>query len=296
VGSRALLLNRAIKESIGSDRCNHRNPTLRMQNSYMVASLLYIFTLLFSQVSATRVSFVSTGSNISYKRKDHLRPLSSFPSNSNEQIIKDTIETNLQTDKSPIRPCSRRIWLTDTATVAAGLVLGTTTWGSKPAFASISSLCDPSVSVLKNYSNNRVVYILGTAHISSNSAKLAGQLVNEIRPDAVFVELDAKRVGRASSKSSSSSSSSTLPATTISNQQDDSSAVTLKGSTPSTSPSPLLTTEPSSATTTTASNNKIGIFNLRERAVEASSQMLGDAIKVGFYKTIANFAVVHCIE
>jgi len=41
------------------------------------------------------------------------------------------------------------------------------------------------------------VHILGTAHISADSAEVAGRLVKETRPQGVFVELDAKRVGRA---------------------------------------------------------------------------------------------------
>jgi pheromone shutdown protein TraB len=44
---------------------------------------------------------------------------------------------------------------------------------------------------------SRRITLLGTAHISTLSADLAGQLVRDIRPDAVFVELDAKRVGKA---------------------------------------------------------------------------------------------------
>ena len=78
------------------------------------------------------------------------------------------------------------------------------------------SLCDPSVSTwTKIYDNSlRTVHILGTAHISSASAELAGRLVREVKPNVVFVELDVKRVKRAipglspgDSESSSSSNS-----------------------------------------------------------------------------------------
>lgn len=47
-----------------------------------------------------------------------------------------------------------------------------------------TALCDPSVSTWKNVKRNRVVHILGTAHISSSSADLAGKLVREVSPDA----------------------------------------------------------------------------------------------------------------
>ena len=59
---------------------------------------------------------------------------------------------------------------------------------------STSNTCDPSVSVWKQPSTGRRVYLLGTAHISSESAALAGRVVQDVHPEAVFVELDAKRV------------------------------------------------------------------------------------------------------
>lgn len=58
-------------------------------------------------------------------------------------------------------------------------------------------LCDPSVSIFQHPSKKRTIYLLGTAHISSKSADAAAQLVRDMKPNAVFVELDAKRVGRA---------------------------------------------------------------------------------------------------
>ena len=57
------------------------------------------------------------------------------------------------------------------------------------------TLCDPSVSTWTK--RDRTVHILGTAHISSSSAELAGKMVREIQPNVVFVELDKKRVSRA---------------------------------------------------------------------------------------------------
>lgn len=59
-----------------------------------------------------------------------------------------------------------------------------------------AAICDPTVSVWEK--GDRIIYLLGTAHISSSSAELAGQLVRDSHPDAVFVELDLKRVAGAS--------------------------------------------------------------------------------------------------
>jgi pheromone shutdown protein TraB len=77
---------------------------------------------------------------------------------------------------------------------AAGM--GLLTLSSSASAATITptaTLCDPTVSIWER--NGRTIYLLGTAHISSSSAQLAGKLVQETRPDAVFVELDLKRVG-----------------------------------------------------------------------------------------------------
>lgn len=96
---------------------------------------------------------------------------------------------------------SRREWLTRTATSvvgAAALLAGSSapaTAAVSPTIVSTPNTCDVSVSVWRQPSTGRLVYILGTAHISSASADLAGLLVDDVRPDAVFVELDAKRVG-----------------------------------------------------------------------------------------------------
>ncbi len=53
-------------------------------------------------------------------------------------------------------------------------------------------LCDDGISVLTR--GNRRVVLLGTAHISTISAKLARDVVRSEMPDTVFVELDAKRI------------------------------------------------------------------------------------------------------
>ena len=55
-----------------------------------------------------------------------------------------------------------------------------------------TSVCDPAVSVWQK--SGRFIYLLGTAHVSAVSAQLAGQLVRDIHPNAVFVELDKKRI------------------------------------------------------------------------------------------------------
>jgi len=96
---------------------------------------------------------------------------------------------------------SRRRWLFGIGNAVATSVVATTTsassaiaaTGASTAIVSTAATCDPSVSVWKR--QNRIVYLLGTAHISSISADLAGQLVRDTHPQAVFIELDLKRIG-----------------------------------------------------------------------------------------------------
>lgn len=243
---------------------------------YTAASLLYISTLFISHiiyVFGTEIAFVrQTHFCVPCQKQEHLLRFSTRSLTKNDSQSDDKIEYH----PFPNQPYSRRMWFSNAVT-SAGITLSLSSLDSKPVLASlstISSLCDPSVSVLKNYSNNRLIYILGSAHISSNSAEVAGRLVREIKPDAVFVELDAKRVARTVSPSNRESSA--IPPT-----RDDRTSPRAASIIKSTSDSPS-TTSPSltleSASPATSSKN--GIFNIRERAIEASSQMLGDAIKV----------------
>jgi len=87
----------------------------------------------------------------------------------------------------------RRRWL-GSLTTAATVTIALPSFASNDipfAFTS-KAVCDPTVSVWKK--NGRIIYLLGTAHISSSSAALAGQLVRDTIPKGVFVERDPKRV------------------------------------------------------------------------------------------------------
>ena len=96
-------------------------------------------------------------------------------------------------DSSPSLERTRRQWLANIATVAVGAgCLPTTLPANAAGIVSSTSVCDPTVSVFKR--KGRILYLLGTAHISSASAELAGNLVKDIHPSGVFVELDPKRV------------------------------------------------------------------------------------------------------
>ena len=86
--------------------------------------------------------------------------------------------------------------VTTAASSAPAFAVGTeTATTTQPQTILSNTLCDPAVSTWVK--NGRTIHILGTAHISSASAELAGKMVREIKPNVVFVELDAKRVSRA---------------------------------------------------------------------------------------------------
>ena len=98
-------------------------------------------------------------------------------------------------DSTPEFTCSstRRQWLTGMVTAAGCLpLLQHVDVASATDLVTSTASCDPSVSVWQR--KGRFVYILGTAHVSAISAELAGQLVRDIHPNAVFVELDPKRI------------------------------------------------------------------------------------------------------
>ena len=97
---------------------------------------------------------------------------------------------------------SRRQWIQQTQLASKSLGYR---WSSVVRLASSSAAvtvgvvstdvtCDPSVSVWRHRDTNRLVYLLGTAHSSQHSARLAKQLVRDVRPGAVFIELDPKKV------------------------------------------------------------------------------------------------------
>jgi hypothetical protein len=97
---------------------------------------------------------------------------------------------------SPTPETSRRQWLTSIASAAVGAgcipFLPANNVANAADLITTTSVCDPTVSVWKR--NGRFIYLLGTAHISADSARLAGALVKDVHPKGVFVELDPKRV------------------------------------------------------------------------------------------------------
>lgn len=144
---------------------------------------------------------------------------SRYAQHSQHQEDIDLKESNIISQKEssikelllPSAPSDRREWFQEItarfmATAAAGV--GTSLLpiiASKDAHAAgapdrlkkivtSEAICDPTVSVWKKTDNNRLVFLLGTAHISQVSSELAGRLVRDVHPTAVFVELDLKRV------------------------------------------------------------------------------------------------------
>jgi len=115
-----------------------------------------------------------------HRQQHHLSPLAPLFSTDNSDIYPETSSQ------------SRREWLSSIASAAAGLSLLPAA-SNAASVVTTAAVCDPTVSVWKR--GERLVYLLGTAHISTSSADLAAQLVQDTQPNAVFIELDLKRVG-----------------------------------------------------------------------------------------------------
>lgn len=95
--------------------------------------------------------------------------------------------------------------------------------------------CNDAVTLLRKAGGKDVV-VIGTAHISEESAELVRRIVQSTQPDVVMIELDAKRIGKlnsseldkagfllpsSSSSSSSVGSPSSPPLSTLENNVND---------------------------------------------------------------------------
>ena len=142
-----------------------------------------------------------------------------------------------------------------------------TTKKKSPSTVVVSkTLCDPAVSTyIKTYDDNtmRTIHLLGTAHISEESAKLAGKIVRDVKPDVVFVELDAKRVARA------------IPGAVNGGRKGESSGSGSVASTTFTS-----TPEPTDISSTPKRSNP---FDVESRLTVMGSKVVGDSVK-GMYQ------------
>lgn len=150
-----------------------------------------------------------------------------------------------------------------------------------------NTLCDPSVSTwVKSYDDTmRTVHILGTAHISSSSAELAGKMVRELKPNVVFVELDAKRVARAipggvrGSRSGSGNSD---------NKGNDGSKIggysaedSNQSSLSSTTTTNVVSSTPSAESNIPKTSNP---FDVQSKLVNAGSKVVGNSVKSMYSK------------
>ncbi len=184
---------------------------------------------------------------------------------------------------------TRRQLFQSTARVAAIASAVSTAASPSPAFAITdtvtttqtqtivsNTLCDPAVSTWVK--NDRTIHILGTAHISSASAELAGKMVREIKPNVVFVELDAKRVSRAGIGGSSSNTNAAASSNegTTDSSMSSSSVTTAAVETETT---PASKSSVISTPSNEAPQRKIQISN---PLVNVGSKYVGNAVK-GMY-------------
>ena len=162
---------------------------------------------------------------------------------------------------------TRRTWFSQAAAIALTVptaAKASTVVVEKPVSGAI---CDTAVSVWAN-PQGRKVYLLGTAHISSQSADVAGQLVRDVKPDAVFVELDAKRIGKAG----------TVVPTVLSSDSKSTSVATA-------SEVPQDATSSTRQQESKAPSFGLPKLDIRQRALQVGSVAVGNAIK-GMYSKL----------
>ena len=196
------------------------------------------------------------------------------------------------TPTTPTTTTTRRQWVKDSAAImtsaawicpqpaAAAMVATTATRITEARTKTTAATCDPSVSVWKNPESKRKIYILGTAHISDSSAQLAGTLIDDVRPDAVFLELDAKRVNRVAT-TTSTTTKSPLPTRTAGGREGG--FAISDGQSTSIENGPTSSVATDSKPITPAKG--INPFDFKQRFLVAGSAAVGTAIQ-GMYKNL----------
>lgn len=214
------------------------------QNTKLEMINLNLFTLSFILLSSTN-ALVTNHPTVS-----KIFPLRTI------KIIDDDYSSSrsLGIDTSTSKTLSRRDWFKSSAISAsiASLLSCSAPIEYALAFDQSAPLCDPTVSIFQK--GERVVYLIGTAHISDDSAQLVGKIVQDVKPNAVFVELDAKRV-KMGMKSS-----------------DDNSIDAVKRRSEELDPAAIAPKKPSP-------------FDLKAKVLRAGSQAVGKAIS-GLYKKL----------
>ncbi|KAL7428115.1 hypothetical protein ACHAXH_003256 [Discostella pseudostelligera] len=149
-----------------------------------------------------------------------------------------------------------------------------------------NTLCDPSVSTwVKSYDDAmRTVHILGTAHISSSSAELAGKMVRELKPNVVFVELDAKRVARAIPGGVRGSRSGSGNTDNKGNDGSKSGGYSAEESNQSSLSSTTTTNVVSTPSAESNSPKTSNPFDVQSKLVNAGSKVVGNSVKSMYSK------------
>ena len=56
--------------------------------------------------------------------------------------------------------------------------------------------CSDSITILRSAITGKEIFLIGTAHISEESAELVRNVIKKVKPDVVMIELDPKRLGK----------------------------------------------------------------------------------------------------
>lgn len=129
--------------------------------------------------------------------------------------------------------------------------------------------CDDAVSLLRGPAGQEAV-LIGTAHISEQSAALVRETIRRLTPDVVMIELDPKRIGRVDSQQQLTEAGFILPPGTA------------MGSVSALSP------EAPPQERTASLSPLAGMFDVFRRVREAAGGILVGKVLQSFYKSVEN--------
>lgn len=280
------------------------------------------------QSSKRKVTFVHGKSVPSYMRRNHINedeyvyatssspiPQESIGHPINRRLVmKQTIDQAISISTAAITMDSIIRWnpslayassTTTTATATTDItpeIVGQSKLQQTPATmvkANSAVLCDSTISVWswggidEGSTHSCTIYLLGTAHISDVSASLAGTLVRQVHPDAVFVELDVKRVQNIptmptiAALPSTSSSSSSVPIVNVETVSASKPAILVPLVSPSSSLDSSLSSSMESPTTPSSGGSAGGNKNWFQRRL---LNLAGAAVGKGISSMYSNLS------
>jgi hypothetical protein len=102
----------------------------------------------------------------------------------------------MNTDQRPCSTTNNKNKIVKNSIIGISSAFGFAFLNRQKAIAIDLPECSDSVTIFKRQKDNKEIIMIGTAHISEESAKLVRRTIKTVKPDVVMIELDPKRVGK----------------------------------------------------------------------------------------------------